>query len=399
MTAPQPERSTRPAPEVIGVMLAAMIYAVVGVGIIVASTVPGDVPTPSPTGSAAVSTPRPAEETINPSLVTLVRETNVRILALGTELEALLVLDPFVTGDVISKVKEISAAATFGKGIVDRIAIQPGGDAIAPPLRDAYNRIVAAADTALSVPFADRVAVRRGAEAVVAALVGLPDIDALLAAVEGTPAPSAPVPTASAECGGDVDSDTDPDRDADTDPAADADGRTDRWRVVDPVAVGTAERPEPAHERRLRDRPRAVGSRARARRGRHPRADHDRAVRRQGVGGRDRSRRGAGAPSAASVEQGGLTLESGRTYVVSLAVRSTAAREIRIRLDDRSWRGHRQPGPAGHLVVDHCVVPGDAHRTVPGCDDPSRSRCVQSTNLAGRGIPGLTGSAPRCIVG
>jgi hypothetical protein len=32
------------------------------------------------------------------------------------------------------------------------------------------------------------------------------------------------------------------------------------------------------------------------------------------------------------VEQGGLTLESGTTYVVSLAVRSTAARDIRIRL-------------------------------------------------------------------
>lgn len=331
MTAPQPERSTRPAPEVIGVMLAAMIYAVVGVGIIVASTVPGDVPTPSPTGSAAVSTPRPAEETINPSLVTLVRETNVRILALGTELEALLVLDPFVTGDVISKVKEISAAATFGKGIVDRIAIQPGGDAIAPPLRDAYNRIVAAADTALSVPFADRVAVRRGAEAVVAALVGLPDIDALLAAVEGTPAPSAPVPTASPSAAATPTPTPTPTATPTPTPPP-----TPTAEPTDGASSTPSPSAPPSGPNQLTNggfeiglepwalvlAPGAAGTLERTTI--EPFAGKGSAV--------VTVTSGAGAPSAASVEQGGLTLESGRTYVVSLAVRSTAAREIRIRL-------------------------------------------------------------------
>ena len=42
-------RSDGPAPEVIGVMFAAIIYAVVGVGIIVASTMAPEVPTPTPT--------------------------------------------------------------------------------------------------------------------------------------------------------------------------------------------------------------------------------------------------------------------------------------------------------------------------------------------------------------
>jgi hypothetical protein len=41
---------------------------------------------------------------------------------------------------------------------------------------------------------------------------------------------------------------------------------------------------------------------------------------------------GAGSPSAVSVEQGGLSLSNGVTYHVSLAVKSTAAREIRVRL-------------------------------------------------------------------
>jgi carbohydrate binding protein with CBM4/9 domain len=314
-------------------MLAAMIYAVVGVGIIVASTTPIVEPTPSPTGSADLSTPRPAEATISPSLVTLVRETNVRILALGAELEALLALDPFVTGDVISKVKEISAAATFGKGIVDRIGIQPGGDAIAPPLRDAYTRIVAAADTALSVPFADRVAVRRGAEAVVASLVGLPDIDALLAAVEGTPAPTSPASTASPSTAP-TPSPTPtptatpspsptptptptatPTEGASGSPLPSAlpsgpnqlenggfEGGLEPWTLVlAPGAAGTLERTTA-----------------------QPFAGKGSAL--------VTITNGAGTPSALSVEQGGLTLENGRTYVVSLAVRSTADREVRIRL-------------------------------------------------------------------
>ena len=41
---------------------------------------------------------------------------------------------------------------------------------------------------------------------------------------------------------------------------------------------------------------------------------------------------GAGPPSAVSVEQGGLSLSNGVTYHVSLAVKSIAAREIRVRL-------------------------------------------------------------------
>src|SRR4249919_2588465 len=96
------ERSTRPAPEVIGVMLAAIIYAVVGVGIIVASTVTPEVPTPTPASSQAVVTPRPAP-TMDDSYVTLIRSAHAKILPLGKELEGLLAEDPIVPRDVIQK--------------------------------------------------------------------------------------------------------------------------------------------------------------------------------------------------------------------------------------------------------------------------------------------------------
>ena len=58
-------------------MLAAIIYAVVGVGIIVASTVTPEVPTPTPASSEAVVTPRPAP-TMDPSLVTLIRSAHLQ---------------------------------------------------------------------------------------------------------------------------------------------------------------------------------------------------------------------------------------------------------------------------------------------------------------------------------
>ena len=84
-----------------------------------------------------------------------------------------------MTADVIQKVKEISAAATFAIGIVDRIAIQPGGDADRP---DAASWRTAPSSTRPTrpCPCRSRTAqrVRQGAEGVVAAVAALPDIDA-----------------------------------------------------------------------------------------------------------------------------------------------------------------------------------------------------------------------------
>lgn len=335
MIAQEQVRSTRPAPEVLGVMLAAIVYSVVGVGIIVASTVPTEGPTPSPTSSAVVVTPRPVP-TMSGSLVLLIRRNNGRILALGKELEDLLVDDPISTSDVVDKIKQISAAATFSIGIVDRIAIQPGGPAIAPTLRTAYEGIVDAADKALSVPFGDRVAIRLGAEGVLLALVDLPDIDALLANALATaspgpstepspsPTPSAspaptpsptptavptPTPTPTAKPTAAPTSTAT----ASSSPTPPSPGPNELanggfesglepWRLVlAPGAAATLERTTADHFSGAASAVVAVTA-------------------------------GVGPPSAISIEQGGLTLESGRTYVVSLAVRSSAAREIRIRL-------------------------------------------------------------------
>lgn len=339
MISPQPVRSTRAAPEVLGVMLAAIIYSVVGVGIIVASTVPPEPPPPPPTSSPVAVTPRPVP-TMSASLVLLIRDTNARILALGKELEVLLVDDPIVTADVIDKIKQISTWSTFAIGIVDRIAIQPGGASIAPTLRTAYEAIVDAADKALSSPFADRVAIRKGAEGVLLAVAELPDIDALLQIAQATASPGSstepsPSPTGSAAASPSPSPTPSPTPAATPTPAP-----TPKPTPTPGSTPSASVSPSPI--------PPSPGPNQLANGGFESGLDPWRLVLATGAAGTlERTTTdhfsgaasavvtvtaGAGSPSTVSVEQGGLTLESGQTYVMSIAVRSAADREIRIRL-------------------------------------------------------------------
>ena len=233
---------------------------------------------------------------------------------------------------MIQKVKEISTAATFAIGIVDRIAIQPGGDVIAPTLRAAYGAIVDAADKTLSVPFADRVALRLGADGVVVAVAALPDINVVLLLVSATASPSLsptapPLATPSATAGPTSTPEPtgtptpaptptptptpEPSPSVAPSPSASPPSQLENggfevgvepWTLVlAPGAAGTLERTVADH---FAGSASAVVS----------------------VTGP------VGPPSAVSVEQGGLTLTNGVTYTVSMAVRSTAPREIRVRL-------------------------------------------------------------------
>ena len=75
MTTPKPVGSTRPGPEIIGVVLAAIIYSVVGVAIIAARPSTSAATAPSPTRTAA-ATARPAA-TLDAGLVLLDRKSVV----------------------------------------------------------------------------------------------------------------------------------------------------------------------------------------------------------------------------------------------------------------------------------------------------------------------------------
>lgn len=324
MTTPQQVGSTHPGPEIVGVVLAAIIYSVVGVAIIVAKPSTPETPTPSPTRAAAASA-RPAP-TLDAGLVLLIRDANARMVALGAELQGLLAEDPFVSSAVISKIKEISVAATFANSMVARIRYQPGGAAIAPTLRAFYDAIVEAASRALSVPFRDPVAVRRGADGVVVVLVDMPDIYKLLAAAAASGSPSPTLAPAASPTG----------IVAKTPVPVATPKPTTKPSATPPPTATPAVTPPPGPPSQLANggfetglepwrlvlAPGVAGTLVRATV--DPYAGSASAV----VTPDD----GVSPLSGLSVEQGGLTLESGVTYQVSLAVRSAAAREIRIRL-------------------------------------------------------------------
>jgi hypothetical protein len=331
MTA-EPTRSSRPGPEIIGVMFAAIIYAVIGVGVIVANTTVPEVPTPTPTPTAEAATPRPSA-TMNASLVLLLRDANARILDLGKELETLLKDDPLATADVVAKVKEINQAAALAIGVLRRIEIQPGGEAIAAALLEGYTAVADAAEKALNVPIRDSAAVRKGAEGVLAAITALPDLDALLAAAESSPSaiPSGLLPTASPLTTPVPTSTPEPT----VEPTSSATPKATPEPTPEPTASASPT-PSPTPPSQLVNggfenglepwklvlAAGAAGTLERTT------TDHFSGL----ASGVVDITAGAGTPSAVSVEQGGLSLSNGVTYRVSLAVRTTAAREIRIRL-------------------------------------------------------------------
>ncbi len=303
--------------------------------------------------------------------------------------------------DVIQKVKEISAAATFAIGIVDRIAIQPGG---------AHHRADVASGLQRHRRRGRQDAVRavRGPRRASAGRRGRRGRGHRAARHRRAPAPgdrvADPAPDSDtdrdAECvgRGDRDRRTDPDADPDTDPQADPQADAD--------ASADHERSLPRRRRARRASSRTAASRSASNRGR----SSWRRVRRERSSGPlpDHFAGSAsamvsvtgpiGAPSAVSVEQGGLTLTNGVTYTVSMAVRSTATRELRVRLSTPLGEVIASQRPPGDHDVDRGLVPGDAHRQLPGRDLAHRSRCVGSTNLAGRRLPGLTPLRRRCIV-
>jgi Carbohydrate binding domain len=332
----EPTRSNRPGPEIIGVMFAAIIYAVIGVGVIVANTTVPEVPTPTPTATTEAETPRPTA-TMNPSLVFQLNQANDRILRYGKELEVLLKDDPLATADVVLTVKDINAAAAIAIGVVRRIEIQPGGETIAPPLMEGYTAVADAADKTLNVPIRDSAAVRKGAEGVVSAINALPDLDALLAAPEGSPSPSPSGPLSTAS----------PLATPEATPTLEATPGPTASPTIKPTPEPTPElSPEPTATPSPTPSPTPVSMLMNG--GFESGLEPWKLVLASGAAGTlERTTiehftgtasgvvditAVAGSPSAVSVEQGGLSLSNGVTYHVSLAVKSTAAREIRVRL-------------------------------------------------------------------
>lgn len=147
-------------------------------------------PSPSPSPTEPTDTARP-DATIDGGLIVLIRSSHARLFDQRDSLQTLLAAERIDTGDVKTSVRQISSAVTFAAEVSDRIASQPGGASIDAALQAAYAPILDGSKDVLSLALSNDAGIRTGAEALVEAIAGLPDVDALVADATPSRSPSA----------------------------------------------------------------------------------------------------------------------------------------------------------------------------------------------------------------
>jgi hypothetical protein len=316
------DRTRRPAlsPEIVAVLSAVVLWGLLGIGYLSGAATPAPTSSPSPSSGAIASTTRP-NATVDGSLLVLIRSTNAQLLEHRKSLRTLLAAASLDTAEVAATVRQVNAAVTFAAGIADRIATQPGGRRIADALRAAYDPILAVAEDVNSLALANEPGYRAGAERLVELIGLVPDIDDLVSptVVPASGSPSnAPSPTVQ------------PTRTPAPTP-------TPKPTDTAVPSASPAATPVPSASENLLDNPGfetgrtpwefVVGTGA---------AGSYEVTTEQPSSGKQAASlslsSGAGPWSALSLRQGGLRLDNGITYHVSLWARSTGPRDIRVRV-------------------------------------------------------------------
>jgi hypothetical protein len=169
-------------------------------------------PSPSPSGSAPASaSPVPqATPGVDPTVVEVLTAINDRLAAIGTRLDALAAAGSPSSAEIATAIRELNATARNGRGLIPQLARQPGAGPVADRVAALYDSITQAADAALLVTLANAQAYREAAAGLVVILGDLPtlqaDIQALLL-VPGpgdspTPVPSSSIPVPSPAASG-----------------------------------------------------------------------------------------------------------------------------------------------------------------------------------------------------
>lgn len=192
----------RPAPEVIAVVLVAIIYGgalLVGLPAVVGgigATTPSAVPTPSASPIAPSPTPDPRRTDILATIQVNQRLIDERIALLG-----LLEADPVRGSEIATVMRRINATAPLGADRVIRLSADPATETAASQLELIYANAGVITDRALDMAISSDSAYREAAEEIVDLFADLADINiALEAVLAPSPAPSeAPSESASAE--------------------------------------------------------------------------------------------------------------------------------------------------------------------------------------------------------
>lgn len=334
MDDPAPGR-VRPAPELLAGVVAAVIWVTLGVSLLASSGAAAPRSTPVPIATSAPTAQ--ASATIEGGLVVLIRSSDARLAEQGRILDDLLAAESLDVPQVAAAVRQVNSTATFAIGILDRLAAEPGGEAIARPLRTAYEAVRSEAESILALALANESGYRSGATKLVKLIAALPDIDALLAATTPTPTPSdspgstaTPAATSTSE--------------ATATPAATA--------TPEPTATPIAT-PGPSMAGNLLVNPGFESGPAPWELVLGVGASGTFTVTGQGTAsgssaGEITLTGGSGPWSAASLRQGGLRLDNGTLYHVIVTARAAAPRDIRVRVTT----------PAGAVIASRILSIG-----------------------------------------
>jgi hypothetical protein len=160
-------------------------------------------PVPSPSGSAPASASQAPQPTpgVDPTVVAVVTTVNDRLTAIGGRLDELARAASPSAADIATTIRELSATARNGRDLIPQLARQPGAGPVADQLASLYQALGQGADAALQVTLKNAGAYKEAAAGLVVVLGDLPELQAAVQALLLVPGPDGsptPGPSASA---------------------------------------------------------------------------------------------------------------------------------------------------------------------------------------------------------
>jgi hypothetical protein len=178
---PVPTLASRlPGPEIVAAVLVVIMVAAVGSGLVAGGEPRDDAgaspsAAASPTGQAAGPSP-----IVDPSVVGLLKVLNQRLVlgadSLGTALDAA----PFRTGDVAAGIRQLNTTASLAAEYIPLLGGQTGPEEVGGRLAALYAAIGEEASSTLDASVTNEVEYRAGADRIIALIAGIPALQARL---------------------------------------------------------------------------------------------------------------------------------------------------------------------------------------------------------------------------
>jgi hypothetical protein len=353
------QRRGGPAPELVAVILVGVLYGAVLIVGLPAVAIPdlGIGAAPPTEAPVATRSPAPGAATPDPlrADVDAIREVNERLTESRDSLQGLLTNPAQRSAEIATVLRRVTSTLPFGLDRAGRLALDPRTQAVGSQLELIYANAAATANGALEFAISSDAAYRDAAEQIVELFAELPNIDAALAAAIGTGSLPSPEPSAAAS--------------ASTSPEPSASASAVPAPSASPVASGVPV-PTRSPDELLRNPGFDAGLApwALVLRGPEDRATTrpDQPIAASGTSSlRVDITSISATPDGVRVGQEGLGINASTRYLVSVVVRSSVERAIRLRVVGPNQELYRvfgaTAGPTATLVTfDFIAIMSDA---------------------------------------